>query len=321
MKAIPSACFFVFVLCNVAAILFLAGGFFGNMSPEEKIAAENMRLAEYLSGAGGESGVGSRRNRYDLLNKEFAERLKTPAERDILEDFLKILKIRKTGKSGNLLWVFDRLDAVKNPYRKAAAADELVWAAVFANDFDAALSMMNYSRKTYEWFVLFTYLYYESPTKSFFRSAYHIKRNEYYFKLASRLSDKQVWGMVCSMPYALIGGLYKSSAETAILAFDDYRQYLKTGVPDFSKSLARYEKDYKPRRTFQSAKTLAGFLYLAGQKQKALEVWNTINDPAAKIQAAALLVNLASVKGNAEDAKTFFAKLSIINKIRIYLFL
>lgn len=321
MKTIPRVCFFVFVLCNVAAIFLLARGFFGNMSPEEKTAAENMRLAERLQGAKGESGGLSRSNRFDLLNKEFAERLKTPTEREILGDFLKILEIRKTGKSGNLLWVFDRLDSIKNPYRKAAVADELVWAAVFANDFDAALSMMNYSRKTYEWFVLFTYLYYKSPSKSFFRLAYHIKRNEYYFKLPSRLSDKQVWGMVCSMPYALIGGLYKSSAETAVLAFDDYRQYLKTGVLDFSKSLARYENDYKPRRTFQSAKVLVGFLYLAGQKQKALEVWETINDPTAKIQAAALLVNLASVENDAEWVGVFFAKLSAANKIRIYLFL
>ena len=321
MKTVPRVCFFVFVLCNVAAIFLLARGFFGNKSPEEKTAEENMRLAERLSGANDESGGATQNSRDNLLRGEFSERLKALGAQDIFEDFFKILEIRKTGKSGNLLRVFDGLDAMKNPYRKAAVADELVWAAVFANDFDAALSMANYSRKTYEWFVLFTYLYYKSPSKSFFRLAYHIKRNEYYFKLPSRLSDKQVWGMVCSMPYALIGGLYKSSAETAVLAFDDYRQYLKTGVADFSKSLARYEKDYKPRRTFQSAKVLAGFLYLTGQKQKALEVWKTINDPAAKIQAAALLVNLAAAEGDAESAGTFSKKLSAINKIRIYLFL
>ena len=313
--------FFCFILINAIFLVYISFLFLTQQITEEKIALENLSFVEYLITKNHTPDTTNTAVQ-DYIRLKKQSSIKTNAIKENLErDFAIALEIRKYGTGDFLSDILDRLRKIKNKQVREEIGNSLVCLAIIGKDYDAALSAMNFSKKSYEWFVWYTYLYYKSEKKSFLREDYLIYKNEGYYKLKNRLNKKQTWGMVCSMPHFLRGGLYNSSSETSVLAFDDYKHFLKTGINDFSRSLSRYKSDYPIRRTFESAKVLSGFLYLAGDLDKCEEIYNTINNPNTKIQAAALIINLALANNDIVTARNFAKKISPLQKIRIYFFI
>ena len=239
---------------------------------------------------------------------------------DIYISFAQTLKIRKQ-KQYPLDVTIAKLQKIDNTLVRENIANQLMYMAIFAKDYDAAISVMNYARKDYEWFTILIYAYYNSEKKDFHVHDKLISKNLRHFRTKTDLPPKEVWNMVCSMPHLLVGGYYKSSSETAIYAFDDYKRFKNIHVFDFSKSINQFYKDYKSRRTSESAKVLSGLLYLAEKKDKALEIIEQINNPTAKINAICLLINLAVFNDDIATAEMLAEKITTFNKIKIYFFL
>ena len=310
---------YAFFLMNAAFLSFLFVYCYSERIPTERAAFENANFAE--------SVFDGNPIAFNEIQEKYLHYLRGNSlenEDLIRPDRLFVFALASKNQVVRLSYLCESLRLLKSihaPYKRAELADRLVDIALIVGDFDAALSVMNYSRKNFEWFVVFTYAYFSSPKKLFFKYDRIIKDNIPYYKKEGRLNDESVWNMICLMLCRLEGGLAYKHEGISVLAFDDYKHFVLTGNSDFSRSMSEYRRFYKAKRTSLAGKILAGFLFLSGQKSEAFEIYNSIDNSEVKIQTAIMLINLACYKKDFESSKFYADKLSILGKMKIRLFL
>jgi len=314
---------FIFLSITIIFYVFIVNSayqYFSNRTPAEKYALANLTFAKSIANKNVKFQRFYQGAYYGIMYSNTPISPQTTFSNNIYISFAQALKVRKQ-INFPLTDTIDKLNRISNQHTREMVASELCFMSMFAKDYDATISIMNYSRKDYAWFTMLTFVYFNSEKKDFIIKDKLISKNLRHFKNKNDLNSKDVWDMVCSMPHLLIGGFYKSSSETAVLAFDDYKRYKNRNICDFSKSIKQFHTDYKSRRTSESAKVLSGLLYLSGQTKEALNIVEKINSPSAKINAISLIINLAIFNDDIKTAEMLAEKLSTLNKIKMYFFL
>lgn len=217
---------------------------------------------------------------------------------------------------------FSSLANLKSLQRKKAICQDAVFYAILYGDYDYALKILDVSRQTYFWYVLFAYVYITKPHNVFIPTVRETKsyvkflENQKPMELSMYKEFKNVVVYSLEFNYYIFG-----VPDSVVNALLDFKKSYYTKNIDFLKSKDLIADKKQTHQTKYETKVVVLFLYLLNQKQQALLYLEKINNPSTKIETIVELAWLALVIGNSTDAKEFLDLVSPLEKFKLYLLL
>ena len=215
---------------------------------------------------------------------------------------------------------FYSLENLKSIQRKKAICQDAVFYAILYGDYDYALKILDVSRQTYFWYVLFANIYITKIHSKFIPT---IREPKSYVKFLESKNPMDI-AIYKEFKHVVVYSLESNyyifgTPDSPVNAVLDFRKSYHTKNIDFSKSKEIITNRKKTHQTCYEVKVIVQFLYLLNQKERALSYLKEINEPSTKIDAIVELAWLALANGNIEDAKNFLKMISPWEKLKIYL--